>query len=64
MNFYIKFPTQILALLNPGTPNNGGGFLDALKGPLLILAVALGCSMLGFVRRHRRFPRAFEPTCH
>ena len=46
MNFYTKFPTQILALLNPGTPNNGGGFLDALKGPLLILAVALGLALV------------------
>jgi hypothetical protein len=46
MNFYMKFPTQILALLNPGTPSTGGGFLDALKGPLLILAVALGLALV------------------
>lgn len=46
MNFYMKFPTQILALLNTGTPNTGGGFLDALKGPLLILVVAFGLALL------------------
>jgi hypothetical protein len=46
MNFYMKFPTQILALLNTGSPNTGGGFLDALKGPLLILAVALGLALV------------------
>ena len=46
MNFYMKFPTQILALLNTGSPNTGGGFLDALKGPLLILVVALGLALV------------------
>ena len=46
MNFYMKSPAQILALLNTGTPNTGGGFLDAFKGPLLILAVALGLALV------------------
>ena len=46
MNFYMKFSTQILALLNPGTPSTGDGFLDAFKGPLLILAVALGLALV------------------
>ncbi len=46
MNFYMKFPTQILALLNTGNSNTGGGFLDALKGPLLILVVALGLALV------------------
>ena len=46
MNFYMEFPTQILALLNTGSPNTGGGFLDALKGPLLILVVALGLALV------------------
>ncbi|MBT3912475.1 MAG: hypothetical protein HOF22_04670 [Verrucomicrobia bacterium] len=42
----MEFPTQILALLNTGSPNTGGGFLDALKGPLLILVVALGLALV------------------
>ena len=42
MNCSMELPTQILALLNPGNPSTGGGFLYALKGPLLILAIALG----------------------
>ena len=37
---------QILALFNPGNPNIGGGFLDSLRGPLLIVAIALGLALI------------------
>lgn len=46
MNCSMELPTQILALLNPGNPSTGGGFLYALKGPLLILAIALGLALV------------------
>ena len=42
----MELPTQILALLNPGNPSTGGGFIDAVKGPLLILVIALGLALL------------------
>jgi len=37
---------QLLALLNPGNPNAGGGFLDSLRGPLLIVGIALGFALV------------------
>ena len=45
MNLLIDMPTQMLSLLNPGNPNTGG-FLDSLRGPLLIVAVALGLALI------------------
>ncbi|MEE2943415.1 MAG: hypothetical protein VX413_08425 [Verrucomicrobiota bacterium] len=41
MNTYF----QLLALLNPGNPNAGAGFLDSLRGPLLIVVIALGLAL-------------------
>ena len=35
----------MLALLNTGDPT-AGGFLDSLKGPLLIIAIALGLALI------------------
>ena len=46
MNCSMELPTEILALLNSGNPSSGGGFFDALKGPLLILAIALGLALV------------------
>ena len=46
MNCSMELPTEILALFNPGNPSNGGGFIYALKGPLLILAIALGLALV------------------
>ena len=46
MNCSMEFPTEILALFNPGNPSTGGGFIYALKVPLLILAVALGLGLV------------------
>ena len=45
MNLLIDMPTQMLSLLNPGNPNTGG-FLDSLRGPLLIVAIALGLALI------------------
>ena len=42
----MELPTLISTLLSPGNPNAGGGFLYALKGPALILAVALGLALI------------------
>jgi len=70
MNYLMEFNTQILALLNPGNPSAGDGFLYALKGPLLILAIGLGLALViaiviltlhrdggGKQSRHGRSPR-------
>ena len=46
MNCSMELPTEILALLNPGNPSTGGGFIYALKVPLLILAIALGLALV------------------
>ena len=46
MNHFTELTIRALALLNTGSPNPGGGFLDALQGPLLILAVALGLALM------------------
>ena len=35
----------MLALLNPGNPSNDG-FLDMVKGPLLIVVVAIGFALI------------------
>jgi len=45
MNLLMDMPVRMLALLDPGTPH-GGGFLDSLKGPLLIIAIALGLALI------------------
>jgi hypothetical protein len=45
MNLLTDMPARLLALLNSGNPN-AGGFLDALKGPLLIIAIALGLALI------------------
>ena len=45
MNLLMDMPTRMLALLNPGNPNTGG-FLDSLRGPLLIVAIALGLALI------------------
>ncbi len=45
MNQLMTTPGQLLALLNPGNPNTGG-FLDSLRGPLLIVAIALGLALI------------------
>ena len=46
MNCSMELPTEILALFNPGNPSTGGGFIYALKVPLLILAMALGLALV------------------
>ena len=46
MNLPMSIHFQILALFNPGNPNIGGGFLDSLRGPLLIVAIALGLALI------------------
>lgn len=45
MNLLTDMPARMLALLNTGDPT-AGGFLDSLKGPLLILAIALGLALI------------------
>ncbi len=45
MNQLITTPGQLLALLNPGNPNTDG-FLDSLRGPLLIVAIGLGLALI------------------
>ena len=42
----MELPTEILALLNSGNPSSGGSFFDAVKGPLMILAIALGLALV------------------
>ena len=46
MNMFMSTHGQLLALLNTGTPNAAGGFLDSLRGPLLIIAIALGLALI------------------
>lgn len=46
MNYSMELSTEILALFNPGNPSTGDGFIYALKGPLLILAIALGLALV------------------
>ena len=46
MNCSMELPTEILALFNSGNPSSGGDFFDAVKGPLLILAIALGLALV------------------
>ena len=46
MNCSMELPTEILALFNSGNPSSGGGFFAAVKGPLLILAIALGLALV------------------
>ena len=45
MNLLTDMPARMLALMNTGDPN-AGGFLDSIKGPLLILAIALGLALI------------------
>ena len=45
MNQLITTPGQLLALLNPGNPNTDG-FLDSLRGPLMIVAIGLGLALI------------------
>ena len=45
MNQLMTTPGQLLALLNPGNPNTDG-FLDSLRGPLLIVAIGLGLALI------------------
>ena len=44
MNFLLS--QKVLALLNNGNSNAGGGFLDSLKGPMLIVVIALSIAIL------------------
>ena len=44
MNFLLS--QKVLALLNNGNANAGGGFLDSLKGPMLIVVIALSIAIL------------------
>jgi len=46
MNLPMSIHFQILALINNGNPNVGGGFLDSLRGPLLIVAISLGLALI------------------
>ena len=46
MNLPMSIHFQILALFDNGNPNVGGGFLDSLRGPLLIVAIALGLALI------------------
>ena len=46
MNLPMSIHFQILALFNNGNPNVSGGFLDSLRGPLLIVAIALGLALI------------------
>ena len=45
MKLFMDMPMRILGLLNPGNPNNDG-FLESLKGPFLILAVAIAFALI------------------
>ena len=45
MKLFINMPLRMLGLLNPGNPSNDG-FLESLKGPLLIVAVAIGLALI------------------
>mgnify|MGYP001247859852 FL=1 len=45
MNQLMTTPGQLLALLNPGNPNTDG-FLDSLRGPLMIVAIGLGLALI------------------
>ena len=42
----MELPTEILAIFNTGNPSTGGGFFDAVKGPLMILAIALALALV------------------
>ena len=42
----MEISAKTLALLNTGSPNAGSGFLDALKGPLLIVVLAFGLALI------------------
>ena len=45
MKLFINMPLRMLGLLNPGNPSNDG-FLESLKGPFLIVAVAIGLALI------------------
>ncbi len=45
MKLFMNMPPRMLGLLNPGNPNNDG-FLESLKGPFLIVAVAIGLALI------------------
>ena len=45
MKLFMNMPLRMLGLLNPGNPNNDG-FLESLKGPILIVAVAIGLALI------------------
>ena len=45
MKLFVNIPPQMLGLLNPGNPSNDG-FLESLKGPILIVAVAIGLALI------------------
>ena len=45
MKLFMNMPPRMLGLLNPGNPSNDG-FLESLKGPLLIVAVAIGLALI------------------
>ena len=45
MKLFKNIPPQMVGLLNPGNPSNDG-FLESLKGPLLIVAVAIGLALI------------------
>ena len=45
MKLFMDMPLRMLGLLNPGNPSNDG-FLESLKGPLLIVAVAIGLALI------------------
>ncbi len=46
MNHFTELTIRMLALMNPGTPHPGGGFLDSLRGPLLIFAIGLALALV------------------
>ena len=45
MKLFMNMPPRMLGLLTPGNPGNDG-FLESLKGPLLIVAVAIGLALI------------------
>ena len=45
MKLFMNMPLPMLGLLNPGNPSNDA-FLESLKGPLLIVAVAIGLALI------------------
>ena len=45
MKLFMNMPPPVLGLLNPGNPGNDG-FLESLKGPLMIVAVAIGLALI------------------